>query len=94
MVRDWRGTALLTGLVMMAWAPQAGADVGDAEAGGTLVAAVCAECHKAPAELSAKLQGDGDAEKAAWLGSFLAGHFVPDETDQQNIAAYLLSLGQ
>lgn len=94
MALTWRGTTMMAGLFMVAWTPQAGADVGDAAAGGVLVNAVCTECHEAPAELTAKLQGDSDADKAAWLGTFLAGHFVPEAQDQQNIAAYLLSLGE
>lgn len=90
----WRSTGIWAGMALMAWAAQAAAQDGDAAAGGVLVNAVCTECHKVPADLAAKMQGETDAERAEWLGALLTGHFVPDAQDQQNIAAYLLSLGQ
>lgn len=93
MARVWRGARMWASVVLLAGATQAAAQAGDAEAGGVLVNAVCTECHKVPADIAAKMQGDSDADKAAWLGTFLAGHFVPEAQDQQNIAAYLLSLG-
>jgi mono/diheme cytochrome c family protein len=73
-------------------APVLAQEVGDVAAGGAYFAENCAECHEKAAELAGMLdQADPQATRAG-LQEFLADHFAEDETDRENVIAYLMSI--
>ncbi|MGC9368861.1 MAG: hypothetical protein ACP5DX_04885 [Paracoccaceae bacterium] len=71
-------------------ASQEGVEV-DAEHGAWYYRQACAMCHGPADMVRARIQGETEAERSAWLDVYLQHHHcAPDEAMRADLIAYLL----
>lgn len=64
---------------------------GDVARGEVAYAEACADCHRTPTRFMARVPGDDDAARAAWLEAFLPDHYAPDAQARADMIAWLLA---